>query len=282
MIPEMTLRDTFLPPFAAAVRAGALAVMVNSGEVNGIPGHVNTRLLNDVLRGELGFDGVIVSDWEDIKKLVGPASYRGERERRDARRRARRHRHEHGAERLQLQRSAGAAREREGAVPIARINDAVTRILTLKARVGLLDATVADGGVGGDDVGSPRVAAGRAARRARVDRAREELRQRAAARFLDPRPGDRPDRGFAAGAEQRLDDHLARRSRAALSRGSADGPPRARSALGNRCLYVAGATYDKVDRSPGRSRPRPIEADVMVLCLGEMSYAETPGNIDDL
>ena len=71
LIPDVTMRDTFLPPFAAAVKAGALSVMVNSGEVNGIPGHVNRRLLNDVLRGELGFDGVIVSDWEDIRKLVG-------------------------------------------------------------------------------------------------------------------------------------------------------------------------------------------------------------------
>src|SRR4029453_9492467 len=71
LIPENTLREYFLPPFAAAVSAGALSVMVNSGEVNGVPGHINRVLLKDVLRGELGFDGVVVSDWEDIKKLVG-------------------------------------------------------------------------------------------------------------------------------------------------------------------------------------------------------------------
>jgi len=45
--------------------------MVNSSEVNGIPGHANGYLLKDVLRGELGLQGFVVSDWMDIKKLVG-------------------------------------------------------------------------------------------------------------------------------------------------------------------------------------------------------------------
>jgi len=44
--------------------------MVNSAEINGTPGHTNHHLLTDVLRGELGFRGFVVSDWEDIKKLV--------------------------------------------------------------------------------------------------------------------------------------------------------------------------------------------------------------------
>ena len=70
LIPDITFREYVLPTFAAGVKAGALSVMVNSGEVNGVPGHVNKYLLTDVLRGELGFQGVIDSDWEDIKKLV--------------------------------------------------------------------------------------------------------------------------------------------------------------------------------------------------------------------
>src|SRR5260370_6500511 len=71
LIPENTLREYFLPTFAAAVKAGAHTVMVNSSEVNGIPGHANGYLLKDVLRGELGLQGFVVSDWMDIKKLVG-------------------------------------------------------------------------------------------------------------------------------------------------------------------------------------------------------------------
>src|SRR3954451_1333870 len=69
-IPENYLREYFLPTFAAAVRAGAHTLMVNSAEVNGVPGHINRYLLTDVLRGELGFQGFVVSDWEDVKKLV--------------------------------------------------------------------------------------------------------------------------------------------------------------------------------------------------------------------
>ncbi len=70
LIPESTLREYFLPTFAAAVKAGAHTVMVNSAEVNGIPGHANGYLLKTVLRDELGFQGVVVSDWQDIERLV--------------------------------------------------------------------------------------------------------------------------------------------------------------------------------------------------------------------
>src|SRR4029079_18073900 len=59
LIPEITLREYVLPTFAAAVKAGAKSVMVNSGEVNGVPGHVNGWLLKDVLRGEMGFNGLV-------------------------------------------------------------------------------------------------------------------------------------------------------------------------------------------------------------------------------
>ena len=47
-----------------------MTVMVNSGEMNGIPTHVNRFVLTDILRGELGFEGLVVTDWEDIKYLV--------------------------------------------------------------------------------------------------------------------------------------------------------------------------------------------------------------------
>jgi beta-glucosidase len=69
LIPDSYLREYFLPPFREAVKAGAKTVMVNSGEINGVPVHASKYLLTDVLRGELGFQGVIVSDWEDIKRL---------------------------------------------------------------------------------------------------------------------------------------------------------------------------------------------------------------------
>lgn len=65
-IPERQLREYVLPTFKAAVEAGALTVMINSGEMNGIPVHANKNILTGLLRNELGFEGIAVSDWEDI------------------------------------------------------------------------------------------------------------------------------------------------------------------------------------------------------------------------
>src|SRR5258708_30268693 len=138
LIPENTLREYFLPTFAAAVKAGAHTVMVNSGEVNGIPGHANGYLLKDVLRGELGLQGFVVSDWADIKKLVGA--------------------HHIAANEKEATRIAVLAGMdmsmvpsdysfselllglvQEGKVPTSRIDEAVRRILAVKYQLGLFD-----------------------------------------------------------------------------------------------------------------------------------------------
>ena len=68
-IDEIQLREYFLPTFQAAINAGAATVMINSGELNGIPVHADKKILTDLLRSELGFKGVAVTDWEDIMKL---------------------------------------------------------------------------------------------------------------------------------------------------------------------------------------------------------------------
>jgi beta-glucosidase len=68
-IGERALREYFLPGFDAGVKAGAPTVMINSAEVDGIPGHANYQYLTTILRGEMGFKGFTVSDWEDIIRL---------------------------------------------------------------------------------------------------------------------------------------------------------------------------------------------------------------------
>ncbi len=68
-IPERELREYFLPTFQAAINQGAKTVMINSGEINGIPVHSNHDILTKLLRDELNFKGVAVTDWEDIIKL---------------------------------------------------------------------------------------------------------------------------------------------------------------------------------------------------------------------
>mgnify|MGYP003133051692 FL=1 len=68
---ERTLREIFLFPFEAAVKlAGARSVMASYNEIDGVPSHANGKLLNDILRGEWGFDGVLVSDYYAITELM--------------------------------------------------------------------------------------------------------------------------------------------------------------------------------------------------------------------
>lgn len=68
-IGDRELRAYFLPTFQEAIRLKAKTVMINSGEINGTPVHANPKILTGLLRDELGFDGVAVTDWEDIYKL---------------------------------------------------------------------------------------------------------------------------------------------------------------------------------------------------------------------
>jgi beta-glucosidase len=142
-IPENQMREYVLPPFEAAVKAGARTVMVNSAEINGVPGHINHHILTEILRGELGFKGFVVSDWEDIKKLVTIWHVAA---------------NEKEATRMAVMAGIDMsmvpldysfadhliALVKEGAVPQSRIDEAVRRILRVKYELGLFEKPVAD------------------------------------------------------------------------------------------------------------------------------------------
>lgn len=64
------LRETLFPPFEVTLREGGGMVMVNSGSVNGVPAHASSWLLTDVLRGEYDFEGVILTDWNDLYRMI--------------------------------------------------------------------------------------------------------------------------------------------------------------------------------------------------------------------
>jgi beta-glucosidase len=135
---ERMLREYFLPTFEAGIKAGSPTVMVNSSEVDGIPGHANHHYLTTILRTELGFKGIAVSDWGDIQRLytrdkmaVSPK------------------------EAVKIAVLAGIDMSmvpfdfsfydllielvKSGEVPMTRIDEAVTRILTVKYQAGLFD-----------------------------------------------------------------------------------------------------------------------------------------------
>src|SRR5215213_667307 len=142
-IPENYLREYFLPTFEAAVKAGARTIMINSGEINGVPGHINRHLLTGILRDELGFKGFVVSDWEDIKKLV--TFWRIAATEKEATRLA----IMAGIDMSMVPSDYSFADHlialvKEGAVPQARIDEAVRRILRVKFELGLFEKPMPD------------------------------------------------------------------------------------------------------------------------------------------
>jgi beta-glucosidase len=129
------LRNVYLPPFRAAVEAGAATVMAAFTTVNGVPAHAHRELLDGVLRGEWGFDGVVVSDWGGVHELTvhGLAA--------------------DGADAARLAFTAGLDMEMAGThlaengprlldaglITEERLDEAVVRVLRLKSRLGLFE-----------------------------------------------------------------------------------------------------------------------------------------------
>ena len=134
-VSERTLRDVYLPPFRAAVDAGVVTFMSAFNDVGGVPASAHRGLLTDLLRGEWGFTGFVVSDWESVGELID---------------------HRVAADRAEAARlgiTAGvdmemvsktyikelAAEVRAGRVPVAVVDQAVRRVLEAKRRLGLFE-----------------------------------------------------------------------------------------------------------------------------------------------
>lgn len=138
-IPERQLREYFLPPFQKAIDAGAMSVMVNSGEINGIPVHSSVALLTDLLRDELGFEGVVVTDWEDVKYLY--TRHMVAHDYKDATKQAIDAGIDMAMVPLDLDFSDHLLElVREGSISEARIDESVRRILMMKKKLGLFES----------------------------------------------------------------------------------------------------------------------------------------------
>jgi len=274
LIPENTLREYFLPTFAAALKAGAHTVMVNSSEVNGIPGHANGYLLKDVLRGELGLQGFVVSDWVDIKKLVGVHHIAP---------------NEKEATRIAVLAGIDMSMvpsdysfsnlllelAQEGKVPTSRIDEAVRRILTVKYQLGLFDDPLR----GMDSktvIGSPE------SRQVSLEAARESITLLKNESHTLPLAKTAHVLVTGPDADSLIPLNNGWSYTWQGDRASAYPTNRAtilkaiQEKIGAaNVTYVPGATYSKeMDIAKA--------ADAVVICLGEWAYAETPGNIPDL
>ncbi|WNI19354.1 glycoside hydrolase family 3 N-terminal domain-containing protein [Actinacidiphila sp. ITFR-21] len=158
------LQDTLLPSYKQAVDAGAKSVMVNSGAVNGIPATASHYLLTDVLRGQWGFQGVEVSDWQDVRALQ--TTYHIAADYPEAIAKAVNAGLDMAMEPYDAQGWSGGLKTavQRGLVSVHRIDQSVARILKLKFQLGLfehpyVDAAKADGRVLGADTGLARQAA---------------------------------------------------------------------------------------------------------------------------
>jgi beta-glucosidase len=272
------VRENYLPPFAAAVRAGARSIMVNSGEIDGEPVHASRYWLTDVLRGELGFTGVVVTDWEDIYYLhtrhrVAPTL-------KDAVRMA----IEAGVDVSMTPtdfRFTDALIElvREGAVPEARIDQSVRRILTLKAELGLFDAPFPDATLRGRFATEESAEVARQAARESITLLKNEggiLPLKPDAKILVTGP--------AAQSMTALNGGWTYTWQGTDPAAFPDAPRTVLEAIlrrGKDVRYVAGGGFTEPGDVAAAARLAD-EADVAVVVIGEDAYAEGVGDIPDL
>ena len=289
-ISRSDLREKHFAPFLAAVKAGALSVMVNSGVDNGVPFHANRELLTGWLKEDLNWDGMIVTDWADINNLC-----------------TRDHIAATKKEAIKIAINAGIDMSmvpyevsfcdylkelvQEGEVPMSRIDDAVARVLRLKYRLGLFDHPYWDIKKY-DKFGSKEFAAAalQAAEESEVLLKNEGniLPLAKGTKILLAGPNANSMRCLNGGWSYSWQGHLADQCAGAYNT--------IYEALCNKygkenIIYEPGVTYApyKNDNWWEENQPE-IEksvtaaagADVIIACIGENSYCETPGNLNDL
>ena len=289
-IPRSELREKHFAPYLAAIRAGALSVMVNSAVDNGMPFHANKELLTDWLKRDLNWDGLIVTDWADINNLC-----------------TRDHIAATKKEAIKIAINAGIDMSmvpyetsfctylkelvEEGEVPKSRIDDAVARVLRLKYRLGLFDNPYWDIAEY-DKFGSPEHADGAlcAAEESEVllknDGNLLPLKQ--GTKILLAGPNANSMRCLNGGWSYSWQGHRADEFAGAYNT--------IYEALCNKfgkdnITYEPGVTYAPY-KNDNWWEENPVEiekavaaaanADVIIACIGENSYCETPGNLNDL
>jgi beta-glucosidase len=288
-IPEHYLREYHLPPFIAALKANARNIMVNSALINGIPTHINKHLLTDVLKKELGFTGFVVTDWQDIENI-----YRRDKMTKSIK------------EAIALAINAGndmamipydykafttdlVALVKEGKVTQARIDDAVRRILRVKYELDLFSTPVTNAG-NYPKFGSAEFAKAAYATAAEaitlLKNSNNTLPLRQNAKVLVTGPNAASMRTLNGGwtytwQGERTDEYGAQYNTILEA---------LRNKLGaGNVTFEEGVVYKMKGRyfedsvvNIERAVQAAANADYVLLCIGENSYTETPGNANDL
>ena len=305
-VTERELREKFFEPFRRAIEAGALSLMVNSGVNNGIPFHTNHELLTVWLKEQLGWDGMIVTDWADINNLYSRDHVAATKK--DA---------------IEMAINAGIdmsmvpyevdfcdmLRElvNEGRVSMDRIDDAVRRILRLKVRLGLLDRKTWDLSPRQLEKRFPDFACDSFADEARKmteecmvllknnplstspQRAGKLLPLREGTRLLVCGPNANNWRTMNGGWTYTWQGNRTNEVCEQIGKYHTFYTAlRSRFGAENVTLFegthwATGSDWQREERLDVEGALRAAqEADVIIACIGENSYCETPGNIDDL
>ena len=287
-IPERIMRELFVPPFRDAFDAGAATVMVNSGEVNGIPAHSSYALLTTLLREELGFKGLTISDWADVNKLN--------------------HIHRIAADKkeaIKLGINAGIDMVmvpydepfdtllieliNDGQVTMERIDEAVGRILQLKYDLGLFENPIVNLGDYPDYGSQKHIELARATAAESITMLKnddEVLPLSQDTRVLVTGPNANSMRTLVGGWSYSWQGDIAER----YTEEKNTILEAIRDRAGQEYVtYEPGVTYPesgdyKIDMIDGLDKvvQAASNVDVIVLCLGENSYNETPGDLNTL
>ena len=280
-IPEHYLRQYYIEPFRHAIDAGALTVMLNSGSVNGIPGHADKYFITDILKGELGLKGFVLSDWQDVDRLV--SMHHVAKDTREAVKIA----VNAGLDMSMTPYDAEFAEHvvdlvNAGEIPMSRIDDAVRRILYVKFKLGLFEAPYHDP-AGYDKFGSDEFAelSYRAALESITLLKNEDqmLPLKRGANILVSGPGSHaltalngPWSRTWAGDDPTYDDPGKKTLLEAL-----------RDVYGEQQVsYTPGTDYEGDVESEAHLLRLARDADVVLLALGERPATEKPSDINEL
>ncbi len=286
-IPECDLREKYFAPFKACIESGALTVMVNSASINGIPTHANHTLLTEWLKKGLNWDGMIVTDWADINNLFERDHLAADKK--DAILLGL----NAGIDMIMEPYDATAAGlivelVREGRLSKERLDDAVRRILRVKYRLGLFESPIWEADY--PEFGAKRFADASLAAAIESEVLLKNngiLPLKQGTRILVTGPNANSIRTLNGGWSYTwqgseipgVTDRFNTIYEAIAGRfGSAN----VRFSQGIR--YDEGySSWQNEDASGiGAAVAAARSCDVIVACIGENTYCETPGNIDDI
>lgn len=287
-ITESDMRERYFEPFREAIEAGALSIMVNSASNNGLPFHADKKLLTQWLKEDLNWDGMLVTDWNDINNLF--ERERVAKSKKDAVRLA----INAGIDMAMVPYETQFCRDLkdlvdEGAVSMSRIDDAVRRVLRLKYRLGLFENPYWDiskyDKFGGSE--HARVAL-KAAEESQVLLKNEKniLPIAEGKKLLITGPNANSMRPLNGGWSYSWQGNLA--DEYASEHNTIYEAFVKRYGKSN-VLFEPGLTYKMDGDWWEENEPQIAKAvaaargvDIIVACIGENSYCETPGNLSDL